>query len=314
MAACLLPFHALAQAYPIKPVHVILRVAPGGLQDSLARAIAVDLGKLWGQAVVVENRPSAGGIAAGQFVAASPADGYTMLQSDNITPLVNELLRTEKMPFDLEKDFTPVLVLVSSKNIAVGSLALKAANLPELVALAKQKPGFINYGSSGFGSSFHIDAEALAREAGIRMNHVPYKGGAPVLQALLTNELDFSLVGMTAAIPLIRAGKIRALAYGGLQRSPLFPDVPTIAESGLPGFDSGAWWWWLVPAATPRAVVERIAADTGRVLTAPEFRERHITSVGHELVNASGAKALQMYAEDRKTLAARVKPLNLKLD
>src|SRR5437868_2484470 len=121
LIACLVPIAAIAQAYPARSVHVFLRVAPGGLQDSLARAIAVDLGKIWGQPVVVENRPSAGGIAAGQQVARSPADGYTMLQSDNVTPLVNELLRTEKLPFDLEKDFTPALVLVSSKNIAVAS-------------------------------------------------------------------------------------------------------------------------------------------------------------------------------------------------
>ncbi|MFM9967976.1 MAG: Bug family tripartite tricarboxylate transporter substrate binding protein [Burkholderiales bacterium] len=314
LAASFLAFDALAQAYPVKPVRVILRVAPGGLQDSLARAIAVDLTKFLGQPVIVENRPSAGGVAGAEFVARSAPDGYNIVQSDNIGFLFNEFVRTEKLPYELERDFSPVIVLASAKNMAVASLKAPVSTMRELVALAKQKPGFINYGSSGIGSSFHIDAEALSSESGIRMNHVPYKGGAPILQALMTNELDFALVGMTAAIPLIRQGRIKALAYGGLQRSALFPDVPTLSESGFKGFDSSAWWWWLVPAATPRAIIDKIAADTGRVLTTPEFRERHITAVGHEVVNAPGAKAWEMYNEDRRAFAARVKPLNLKLD
>lgn len=312
--ASLMAYEALAQAFPVKPVRVVLRVAPGGLQDSLARAIAVDLTKFLGQPVIIENRPSAGGIAAAEFVARSAADGYTIMQSDNIGFLVNEFVRTERLPYELEKDFAPVIVLASAKNMAVGAPKLPASTMQQLVALAKQKPEAINYGSSGVGSSFHIDAEGLSAEAGIRMNHVPYKGGAPLLQALLANEIDFSLVGMTAAIPLIRQGRIKALAYGGLQRSALFPDVPTLSESGFKGFDSSAWFWWLVPAATPRSVIDRIASDTGRVLTAPEFRERHITSVGHELVNAPGAKAWEMFADGRKAFAARVKPLNLKVD
>jgi tripartite-type tricarboxylate transporter receptor subunit TctC len=314
LAASLLAFDALAQAFPVKPVRVILRVAPGGLQDSLARAIAVDLSKLMGQPVLIENRASAGGIVAAEFVARSAPDGYTILQSDNVGFLFNEFVRTEKLPYELERDFAPVIVLASAKNMAVASSKVPFSNMQQLVSLAKQKPGFINYGSSGIGSSFHIDTEALSNEAGMRLNHVPYKGGAPLLQALLTGEIDFALVGMTAAIPLIRQERIKALAYGGLQRSALFPDVPTLSESDFKGFDSSAWWWWLVPAATPRAIIDRIAADTGRVLTGAEFRERHITAVGHELVNAQGAKAWEMYAEDRRAFAARVKPLNLKVD
>ena len=310
----LIAANAFAQAFPVKPVRVVLRVAAGGLQDTLARAIAADLTALWGQSMLVESRPSAGGIAAAEFVARSAPDGYTLLQSDNTVFLVNEFLRTEKLSHDLDKDFVPVIALVAARNMAVASPKFAASNLGELIALAKRNPGSVNYASSGIGSNFHIDTEALAAETGIVMNHVPYKGGAPILQALMSSEIDFSLVGMTAAIPLIRAGKIKAIGYGGLSRTPLFPAVPTLSESGARGFETSAWWWWLAPAATPRAVLERLAADIGKVIGTAEFRERHVTGVGHELLNLPGQKAMEMFAADRKTFAARVKPLNLKLD
>jgi tripartite-type tricarboxylate transporter receptor subunit TctC len=314
LLAALCAFESSAQTFPSKTVRVVVQVPPGGLQDSLARAIAQDLAKSWNQPVVVDNRPGAGGIAAAEFVARSAPDGYTLLQTDNISFLTNEFLRTAKLPYDLEKDFAPVSVLVSAKNIVVGAPKLAATNMQQLVALAKQKPGALNYGSFGIGSIVHIDVEALAKDAGVRFNHVPYKGGAPLVQAVLADEIDFAMMGMTAAIPLIRQGRIKALAYGGLSRSSLFPDLPTLSESGFKGFDSGAWFCWLVPVGTPRAVAERIAVDAGRVISAPEFRERNVTGVGHELVNAQGAKLWEMLAEDRKVFAARVKPLNLKLD
>src|SRR4051812_3912141 len=214
--ACLLAAEAAGQAYPAKTVRIVVQVPPGGLQDSLARAIAQDLAKAWSQPVVVDNRPGAGGIAAAELVARSTPDGYTVLQTDNISFLTNEFLRTAKLPYDLEKDFAPVSVLVSAKNIVVGAPKLPATSMQQLVALAKQKPGALNYGSFGIGSIVHIDVEALAKDAGVRFNHVPYKGGAPLVQAVLADEIDFAMMGMTAAIPLIRQGRIKALAYGGL--------------------------------------------------------------------------------------------------
>src|SRR4051812_1353669 len=216
LLAALCAFESAAQTFPSKTVRVVVQVPPGGLQDSLARAIAQDLAKSWNQPVVVDNRPGAGGIAAAEFVARSTPDGYTLLQTDNISFLTNEFLRTAKLPYDLEKDFAPVSVLVSAKNIVVGAPKLGATNMQQLVALAKQKPGALNYGSFGIGSIVHIDVEALAKDAGVRFNHVPYKGGAPLVQAVLADEIDFAMMGMTAAIPLIRQGRIKALAYGGL--------------------------------------------------------------------------------------------------
>src|SRR6185503_747853 len=214
------------QAFPSRPVRVVVSVPAGGLQDGLARAFAQELAKLWNQGVIVENRPGAGAIAASEFVARAPADGYTILQSDSNSFLTNEFLRTTKLPYDLQKDFAPVSVLVASKSIVVGSPRLAANNIQELVALAKANPGKLNYGSFGVGSIVHIDTEALAKEAGVSVTHVPYKGGAPLVQAVLTNEVDFAIMGTTAAIPLIRSGKIKGLAYAGLTRSSLFPDLP----------------------------------------------------------------------------------------
>lgn len=308
------PHTSLAQAYPAKPVRVVIQVPPGGLQDQLARGIAADLGKLWNQSVLVENRPGAGGIPAAENVARSAPDGYSILQTDNITYLTNEFLRTAKLPYDLAKDFAPVIVLVAANNILVASSKLQANSLQEVLNQARSKPGAFNYGSFGIGSISHIDMEALAAQAGARMTHVPYKGGAPLLQALAADEVHVAMTGMTAAIPLIRQGRIKALAYGGDKRSPLFPDLPTLSEAGFKGFTSSAWFCWVVPAGTPQAIIKRIATDTGRVISAPAFKEKFIDAAGHELVNAHGPKLTEMLTADRQQFAARVKPLNLKLD
>jgi tripartite-type tricarboxylate transporter receptor subunit TctC len=313
-AGCVAPRAAVAQAYPAKTVRVVVGVPPGGLQDQLARAIAADLGKLWNQSVIVENRPGAGGIPAAESVARSAPDGHTVLQTDNITYLTNEFLRTAKLPYDLEKDFAPAIVLVAANNILVASPKLPANTLQELLALARARPGSLNYGSFGTGSIAHIDMEALALQAGVKVTHVPYKGGAPLLQALMADEVHFAMTGMTAAIPLIKQGRVKALAYGGEKRSALFPGLPTLSEAGLARFTSSAWFCWVVPSGTPPAVIGRIAADTGRVISAPAFREKHIDAAGHELVNADGAKLAEMLAADKKQFAQRVQPLNLKLD
>jgi tripartite-type tricarboxylate transporter receptor subunit TctC len=314
LGAFVMPAASRAQDYPAKTVRVVVGVPPGGLQDQLARGITTGLAKTWGESVIVENRPGAGGIPAAESVARSTADGYTILQTDNATYLANEFLRTAKLPYDLEKDFTPVIVTVAANNILLASNRLPASTVKELIALARAKPGVLNYGSFGIGSIAHVDMEALAHQAGIKVTHVPYKGGAPLMQALLANEVDFSWAGMTAAIPLIRQGRIKALAVGGTSRSPLFPDVPTVSEAGVPGFTSSAWFCWLVPSGTPQAVVRKIAQDTGKVISAPEFRAKFVDAAGHELINAQGSKLAAMLASDKKQYAARVKPLGLKLD
>lgn len=302
-----------AQDYPVRTVRLVVQVPPGGLQDTIARAAAQELAKLWGQAVIVENRPSAGGIAAAESVARSAADGYTILQTGTSTIFANEFLR-KSLPYDSDKDFAPVVVLIASNNILVASPKLPVSNVRDLIALARSRPGELNYGSLGIGHGTHIDMENFLREANIRATHIPYKGGAQALQATASGEVAFAITGITAAIPLVRQGRIKGLAYAGLQRSELFPDMQTMVEAGFPGFESGGSFGWFVPAATPRPIIDRIAADTGRVISVPAFKEKFITAGGHELVNAPPAAFAELLVRQRKAFADKIKPLNLRIE
>lgn len=305
-------FAAFGQSYPSKPVHIVLPVATGGIQDTLTRAIAPEIGKRWGQPAVVENRAGANGIIASEYVARSAPDGYTVLMTSHIQ-LSNDLVPGGRgLTFDPVKDFTPVIGLVATGNVLVSTPQFPANTLQELIALARQKPGEFNFGSWGIGSSPHIDTETIARIAGLKLTHVPYKGGGPLLQAVLAGEVNFTITGLQPALALIRQGRLKAIAYGGLQRSSVLPDVPTLSESGFKDFDSGGWFGWLVPSATPRAVVDRIAADAAAVITAPAFRERYITGVGMEVLNLTSAAFAARFKADRESYSARLKGLGVK--
>jgi len=302
-----------AQDYPQRTVRVVVEVPPGGLQDTIARATAQELSTLWGRPVVVENRPSAGGVVAAEGVARSASDGHTLLQTGGSTLYANEIFRKD-LPYDSVKDFAPVTILIGSNNILAGSPKLPANTLQELIAMARAKPGALNYGSLGIGHATHVDVEWLLREAGIKVEHVPYKGGAQALQSLASGEIAFSITGITAAIPMVRQGRIKGIAYAGLKRSELFPDMPTVAEAGFPGFESGSWFGWFAPAATPKAVIERIAADVKKVISVPAFKEKFITAGGHELMATPPAEFGPIMDRQRKAFAAKIKPLNLKLE
>jgi tripartite-type tricarboxylate transporter receptor subunit TctC len=290
-----------------------VQVPPGGLQDTIARATAQELSTLWGQPVVVENRPSAGGIVAGEQVAHAAPDGHTLLQTGGSTIYANELLR-KNVPYDSSKDFAPVTILIGSNNILVASPKLPANTVQEIIALARAKPGALNYGSLGIGHATHVDVEWLLREAGVQATHVPYKGGAQALQSLQAGEIAFAITGITAAIPMVRQGRIKGIAYTGLKRSELFPDMPTVAESGFPGFESGSWFGWFAPAATPKPIIERIAGDVKRVISVPAFKEKFITAGGHELMATPPQEMPPIMERQRKAFAAKIKPLNLKLE
>lgn len=300
-------------AFPLKAVRLVLPVPPGGLQDALARALAFELSKTWGQQVIVDNRPGASGIIAADMVAKAPADGYTVFMTDNVTWAVNQFLRS-KLPYDPQKDFAPVVGLVQAGNVLVVGSDSPVKSVQDLLKAARAKPGELNYGSFGLGSSPHIDTEALSAVAGIRLTHVPYKGGPDILQGLMGAQIEFSITGLPPTLPLIRQGRIRALAYGGLQRSSALPDVPTFSESGLKGFESGAWFGWMVPVRTPSAVVEKIAADALRIVAAPEFRDKYILGVGMESMGLAPAALADLIKADREKYAVRLKALNLKLD
>jgi tripartite-type tricarboxylate transporter receptor subunit TctC len=312
---CALPFSAplFAQQYPQRTVRVVVQVPPGGLQDTIARATAQELATLWGHAVIVENRPSAGGVVAAEGVARAAPDGHTLLQSGGSTIYSNEVLRKD-LPYDSYKDFAPVTILIASRNILVASPKLPANTVQEIVALAKAKPGELNYGSLGIGHATHVDIESMLRDAGIQVTHVPYKGGAQALQSLVSGEIAFAITGITSAIPLVKQGRIKGIAYAGLKRSEIFPDMPTMHESGFPGFESGGWFGWFAPAATSKAVIEKIAADVKRVISVPVFKEKFITAGGHELWATPAAEMGPMMQRERRDFTAKIKPLNLKLE
>ncbi len=302
-----------AQSYPSKPVRLIVPVPPGGLQDGFARAMAQELSKVWGQPVVVDNRAGASGIIAAELAAKAPADGYTIFMIDNAALLTNHLLRSD-LPYDAFRDFVPVIGLVSAANVLVVQPDFPANNLQELLAFARTKPGGLTYASYGVASHNHVDTEAFAAQAGIKLTHVPYKGGAAILQALLGGQVSFSLTGLPSTFAAIRQGKLKALAYAGAQRSPMIPAVPTVSEAGLKGFESIAWFGWFVPTGTPKSVIDRIAANASRVMSTPEFRDRYIVGIALDPLNLGPGPFGELLKSDLGRYAERLKPLNLKLE
>lgn len=303
---------ALAQApaaYPVKPVRVVVPVPPGGLQDTFARGAMQELSRLWGQPGLVENRPGAGGIPAADAVAKSAPDGYTLFMADQIpltvTPFVNL-----KLPFDPVKDLVGVVGLVRASSVLIAPPAAPFNSLQELVAVARSKTGELNYGSFGPGSANHLTTERFARETGIKLVHVPYKGGADVIRAVAAGEVHFSITGLTAALPLIKQGRVKAIAWSGARRSPALPDVPTMSE-GLRGFEQWSWFGWFAPAGTPRAIVERIAADAGRVIAVPEFQAKFITGVGLEPFHLGPDQLSDLVRSERVRNGELVKSLKL---
>lgn len=311
------PAHAQAPSgaapgFPLKPVRVVIPVPPGGVQDALTRGIAAELTKAWALAVFVENRPGASGVIAAEHIARSAPDGYAILQSDSITFMTNQFLR-RNLPYDPVKDLAPVIGLVQTSDVLVARAQLPAKNVQELVALARARPGALNYGSFGLGSAAHLDAEKFSLAAEIKITHIPYKGGGDIPKALLAGEVDFAFTGLTGVLPLIRQGQIRALAFGGPKRSPALPDVPTLLESGY-SFETGGWFGWFVPAATPKAVVDRIAADASRVLATPAFRDKFILGVGLEPLNVQAAQFVELLRQTREKYSALFKTVQIKLE
>ncbi len=312
LAMMLAPALVSAQTYPSKPVRLIIPVTAGGLTDVLGRAVAQELSKSWGQPVLVENRPGASHIIATEFVTKSAPDGHTILMTDRAMTANPFLYR--KLPYDATRDLVPVANLVNITLLLVTSPEFPANSLQEVVALARAKPGTINYGSFGKGTVTHVDMEAFAAQLGIKFTHIPYKGIADVLPALVSNQIQIALAGIPPALPLIKQGRIKALAIAGPQRSPLLPDVPTAAEAGLPALQSQSWTGFLVPAATPQTVVTKIAEDVGRIVNAPEFREKYITGVGLEPLYLTPERFADFLKSERASFGARVKNLDVQLD
>jgi len=258
--------------YPVKPVRMIVAFAPGGSSDIVARVLALHLGNLWGQQVVVDNRPGAGGMLGHEVGARAPADGYTIVLT-SIGPLAVNPTIYKKTGYDPVRSFAPVTLTVSLLNAVVVNPSVPVKNIKELIDYAKVKPDQVTYGSSGIGGAGHLAGELFGMMSGTRLVHIAYKGGAPAMTDLVGGQIQMIFATLVTALPHMKTGRIRGLAVTTRTRAPMVPDLPTVAEAGLPGFEANNWDGMLFPAGTPRAIVDRVSRDTAHVLRLPEVRE-----------------------------------------
>jgi tripartite-type tricarboxylate transporter receptor subunit TctC len=262
---------ANAETYPSRPVRLLVPFAPGGGADTLARIITPKLHEALGQPWVVDNRGGAAGNLAAETVAHANPDGYTVFEGFNTVLTVNPTLY--KLPFSMEKDLQPVTMLAAAQYILVLHPSVPANTLKELIALAKQKPGSLNYATAGVGSPLHLAGELFKKRAGIQMVPIAYKGGGPAAAAVLAGEAQLIFASVAASLPQVKAGRLKALATTGAKRSKVAPELPTIAESGFPGFDVTSWYALLVPAGTPPAIVKRMNEVIATVLELPDVQQ-----------------------------------------
>jgi tripartite-type tricarboxylate transporter receptor subunit TctC len=276
LVACTLalPAHA-QQAYPSKPIRIVVPYPPGGFNDTLGRTLAAKLQEAWGQPAVVENKPGGNTLIGSDAVAKAAPDGYTLLVVAFPFAVTPSLIRN--MPYDTVRDFAPIALCAQSPNVlVVNPQVLPVKTVGELIALAKSKPGALSYASTGNGSSNHISMELFESLAGVRLLHVPYKGSAPAVVDMLGGQVQVMFDNAPNVMPQVRAGKLRALAQSGATRSPVAPDLPTVAEAGVPGYEVTVWFGLVAPAATPRAVVMKLNAEVLRILAMPDVRERFL--------------------------------------
>lgn len=269
-----------AQSYPVKPIRYVVPFPAGGPLDIVARAIGQELNRSWGQPVIVDNRPGAGGNIGAEQVARAPADGHTILMGAVSTHAINITLYS-KLPYDPIRDFAPVILITSVPNVLVVHPTVPARSVRELVALAKSKPGQLNFASGSTGSAGHLAGELFKTMAGVDMTHIPYKGAAPAVVDLVAGHVSLMFDNLASALPNIEARRVRPLAVTTLQRSPFLRGVATIDESGLRGFDIGTWFGVFAPAGTPPAIVNKLNAEIARILNAPGMKER-LASLGAE--------------------------------
>ena len=271
--ALTLSIPAAAQQWPTKPIKIIVPYPPGGTSDILARAVGQKLQETWGQAVVVENKPGATGNIGADFVAKSPPDGYTVLLAD-IGSLAIAPSVVQSLPFDPVKDFAPVVMVAYSPHLLVVHPSVPAKDAKELIALAKAKPDTLNFAVSGIGGANHLAGIDFEQRAKIKWAYIPYKGGAQALTDMVGGQSQVMFNGMLATYPFVKDGKLKALAISSAKRFPAVPDIPTVAESGMPGFETGSWQGIVAPANTPPEVVRKMHAEVMKILATPEMKDR----------------------------------------
>ena len=275
---------SLADTFPNKPVRILVGFPPGGMADIVARALSDRLAIQWKQSVIVDNRPGAAGVIAADLLTKSPADGHTLLVI--LTNHVIVAAIKPKLPFDVLKDFAAVTLVGDSPLLLMANPKVPANNLAELTNLAKAKPGTITFSTPGEGTVHHLSTELLNSNLGIKMIHVPYIGGAPAMMDAMSGVVDLNLGSPSQALQQIEAGKLKPLAYTGTKRSTLLPNVPTVAESGIPGFQASLWAGVLAPAKTPKALVDKIQSDIKQAMNTPEVREK-MNKLGIDMINSS---------------------------
>jgi tripartite-type tricarboxylate transporter receptor subunit TctC len=274
-----------AQPYPNKPVKLVAPSTPGDAPDVIARLVADKLSTALGQQVVVENRPGAGGVVGSEYVAKSAPDGYTLIMGNAGSHGINAAVYA-KLPYDIQRDFAPVSQVAVAPNVMVINPAVPASSVGEFIAYAKANPGKLSYASGGNGSSAHMSMELFKSMSGVDLQHVPYKGSSPALTDVVSGQVVAFIGNMPPTVPLIKAGKLRALAVTTTSRSALMPELPTIAKAGLPGFETVAWFGVLAPAGTPPEIVNRLSAEIAKIAKSPEMRER-LVAMGAEPVGGT---------------------------
>lgn len=267
--AALMALPAAAQTYPTKPIRILIAQAPGSATDNISRVLTSKLSGQMGQQFIIEARPGAGGAVGTEAAARSPADGYTLFMANNSTHGSNPAVY-KKLPYDAIKDFSPIILIASTPYVLTAHPSLPVKNVKELVALAKKRPGDLNYGSAGNGSTHHLSGELLNMMAGIKLVHVPYKGTTPALTGLLSGEVSVMFFTVVGIQPHAKSGKARALAVTTAGRASLMPELPTMTESGFPGFEVTSWFGLLAPAGTPAAVINRVNAESVKALALPD--------------------------------------------
>ncbi len=301
---------AAQSAYPSRPIHLISPFSPGGGSDIVARLISQKLAESWGQQVVVDNRPGGNTIIGTDALAKSPPDGYTIMMAGSGHVLVPLLM---KVPYDPIKDFAPVATIASGELILVLNLSVPANNLRELIALAKSKPGKLDYATYGSGSASHLGMELFSSIAGVKMQHIPYKSGPPAIADLIGGQVHMYLSVIPSVLPHIKAGRLKAVAVSGATRSSAVPQVPTFTESGVPGVEAKYWHSILAPAGTPKAIIDKMSSEIAKILAMPDFREKLLSQGLDPFVsNPDQFAALLKVAMVR--YAKIIKDANIKMD
>jgi len=271
---------ACGQTFPTKPIRILVGYQPGGAADLVSRLVAKGLTEKFGQSVIVDNHSGAGGFIANDIVAKSPPDGYTLLLANSSFAYIPALFK--KLDFDIRKDYTAVALVATTQNLLAVNPGVQVNSVRELIAFAKANPGKLSYASGGIGGSTHLSTELFKSMTGTDIVHIAYKGNGPSITDLISGQVDLTIAPLPALLPFVTSGKLKALASSGIKRSPLFPNLPTIAEAGVPGYDAGSWYGYMAPAKTPAAIVATLSNGMIGLLTNPKFVDQLQLTIGAE--------------------------------